>query len=313
MDLRQLRYFIAIVEQGSFSKAAEFLNVAQPALSLHVRNLESELGCALLFRSPQGVVATEAGEILVRNARVIIDQFSIARQEIQEHEAEPSGEVRLGLPGTISQILAVPLILEAQRRFPKVKLRIAEAMSGFVLEWIREARVDLAVLYTSVSDRTLTSLPVLSEELWLLGPMKAPAGVEPPGAGQSSYQQVTKLPLVLPSSTHGLRALLEKEAADHALQLNTVFEVDSYANIKSMVEIGAGYSILPFNSIAREVQSGRLLAWRIGKPKLQRSVNLVCPADRPVTRAVSSIEALCRTVLLNLASTGKWNGVKVIK
>ena len=111
----------------------------------------------------------------------------------------------------------------------------------------------------------------------------------------------------------GLRALLEKQAADHALQLNTVFEVDSYANIKSMVEIGAGYSILPFNSIAREVQSGRLLAWRIGKPKLQRSVNLVCPADRPVTRAVSSIEALCRTVLLNLASTGKWNGVRVIK
>ena len=74
MDLRQLRYFIAIVEQGSFSKAAEFLNVAQPALSLHVRNLESELGCALLFRSPQGVVATEAGDILVRNARIMAEQ-----------------------------------------------------------------------------------------------------------------------------------------------------------------------------------------------------------------------------------------------
>lgn len=83
MDLRQLRYFIAIVEQGSFSKAAEVLNVAQPALSLHVRNMEVELGSSLLFRSPQGVVATEAGEILLRNARIIIDQFSIARHEIQ--------------------------------------------------------------------------------------------------------------------------------------------------------------------------------------------------------------------------------------
>ena len=79
MDLRQLRYFIAIVEQGSFSKAAETLNVAQPALSLHVRNMEAELGSALLFRSPQGVVATEAGEILIRHARIVIDQLSIAR------------------------------------------------------------------------------------------------------------------------------------------------------------------------------------------------------------------------------------------
>jgi LysR family nitrogen assimilation transcriptional regulator len=313
MDLRQLRYFIAITEQGSFSKAAEILNVAQPALSLHVRNMESELGCALLFRSPQGVIATEAGEILLRNARTIIDQFSIARQEIQGHEAEPSGEVRLGLPGTISQILAVPLIVEAQKRFPKIKLRIAEAMSGFVLEWLRDARVDLAVLYTSVSDRTLTSFPVLSEELWLLGPMKPPTGVDPPGPGQCPYERVAKLPLVLPSNSHGLRTLLEKEAADHGLQLNTVIEVDSYVNIKGLVEVGVGYSILPFNSIARETQSGRLLAWRIGKPKLQRSVNLVHPADRPLTRAVSSIEGLCRSVLLSLASTGKWNGVNVMK
>jgi LysR family nitrogen assimilation transcriptional regulator len=121
-----------------------------------------------------------------------------------------------------------------------------------------------------------------------------------------------KLPLILPSNTHGLRALLEKEAASRALQLNTIIEVDSYTNIKGLVEVGAGYSILPFNSIAREVQSGRLLAWRIGKPKLERLVNLVHPVDRPLTRAASSIESLCQRVLLNLASTGRWNGARII-
>lgn len=310
MDLRQLRYFIAIVEQGSFSKAAETLNVAQPALSLHVRNMEAELGSALLFRSPQGVVATEAGEILIRHARIVIDQLSIARHEIKGQEAEPSGEVRLGLPGTISQILSVPLILEVRKRFPKIKLCIAEAMSGFVTEWIREGRIDLAVLYMPVSDNALNSSEVISEELWLLGPMKPPAGVKPPASGAVAYAKVTQLPLILPSADHGLRMLLEREASARGLSLDPVIEVDSYANIKGLVEEGIGYSVLPYNSIARDVQSERLLAWPITQPEIKRSVHLAHPVDRPLSHAVSSVHALCRTTLLNLVVKGKWNGAR---
>lgn len=310
MDLRQLRYFIAIVEQGSFSKAAETLNVAQPALSLHVRNMEAELGSPLLFRSPQGVVATEAGHTLIKYARVAIDQLSIARHEIKGQEVEPAGEVRLGLPGTISQILSVPLIVEVRKRFPKVKLRIAEAMSGFVTEWIREGRIDLAVLYVPVSDKTLSSSEVITEALWLLGPVTRIADVKSPRSGAVGFEAVTRLPLVLPSADHGLRMLLERQAAAHGLSLSPLIEVDSYTNIKGLVEEGIGYSILPYNSIAREVQGGRLLAWPIVNPELNRSVHLVHPVDRPLSNAVSSVEGLCRTTLLNLVATGKWNGAR---
>ena len=313
MDLRQLRYFVAIVEQGSFSKAAATLNVAQPALSLHVRNMEADLGTALLFRSPQGVMATEAGEILLRNARIIIDQFSIAQEEIRGHEAEPAGEVRLGLPGTISQILSVPLIIAARKRYPKIKLRIAEAMSGFITEWIRESRVDIAVLYIPVEDRVLTSYPVLTEELCLLGPVTPMEDVKTPAFGQVTLKQVAPLPLILPSSSHGLRELLEREASAGNLDLNTVIDVDSYGNIKELVEKGMGYSILPFNAIAREVRAGRLRSWRISKPELKRDVHLVHPADRPMTNAVSAIEALCRDTLLELAATGQWSGAKALR
>lgn len=313
MDVRQLRYFVAIVEQGSFSKAAATLNVAQPALSLHVRNMESDLKTPLLFRSAQGVLPTEAGEILLRNARIIIDQFAIAQEEIRGREADPVGEVRLGLSGTISQMLSVPLIMAAGKLYPQVKLRIAEAMSGFVLEWIKESRIDLAILYIPVENRILTSYPVLTEELCLLGPIKNIDGVRPlPENGEISYKQVSQLPLILPSLTHGLRELLEKAAAQHSLALNTIIDVDSYGSIKELVEKGLGYSILPFNSIAREVQDRRLKHWRIGKPELKRNVHLVHAADRPLTRAVSAIEALCRQTLLDLAATGKWDGATTI-
>jgi LysR family nitrogen assimilation transcriptional regulator len=313
MDLRQLRYFMAIVEQGSFSRAAEMLGVAQPALSLHVRHMEAELGTPLLVRSPQGVVATEAGHILLRNARIITDQFAIAQHEIKGHEAEPVGEVRLGLPGTVSQFLSVPLIVEARRLYPKVKLRIAEAMSGFVLEWMREARIDLAVLYGPAPDRSLMSSPLLTEDLWLLGPAAPIDGVKPPASESCTYKRAAALPLILPSSHHGLRALLEKEAVNHGLTLNTVIEADSYTNIKGLVGVGLGYSILPFHSIAQEVEAGTLRAWRVTKPALRRDVHLVHSVARPLTHAATKIEALCRATLLDLAATGRWQGARALK
>lgn len=95
MDLRQLRYFVTIVEMGSFSRAAHRLRVAQPALSQHVRNMELDLGVELLFRSPQGVRPTEAGETLVRHARLILGQMEVAREAVRRGQAEPEGEVRL--------------------------------------------------------------------------------------------------------------------------------------------------------------------------------------------------------------------------
>lgn len=312
MDLRQLRYFVAIVEQGSFSKAAAALNVAQPALSLHVRNMEADLKTPLLFRSPQGVVVTEAGAILLRNARVIIDQFAVAEEEIRGHEAEPAGEVRLGLPGTISQILSVPLIMAARKRYPKIKLRIAEAMSGFVLEWMRDGRIDLAVLYIPVDDRGLASRQVLTEELCLLGPPEPLDGMALPPGEVMDYRDVARLPLILPSLNHGLRELVEKEAAQAGFTLNTVIDVDSYGNIKELVEEGMGYSILPYNAIAREVQEGRLIHRGIEKPVLKRDVHLVHNATRPMTNAVAAVEQLCRSTLLSLAQTGRWNGARAV-
>jgi LysR family nitrogen assimilation transcriptional regulator len=313
MDLRQLRYFIAIAEQGSFSRAANLLHIAQPALSLHVRNMEFDLGTPLLSRSPKGVVPTEAGEILLRNARIILDQFTIAEEEIRGHDNDPSGEVRLGLPGTISQILAVPLITAARTRYPKIKLRIAEAMSGFVLEWMRDSRIDLAVLYGNVSDKGISMVRILQEELVFFGPPEPITDVSLPENGEElSYNTIAQLPLILPSEAHGLRELLEKQAIISSLELNTIIDVDSYSNIKELVRTGIGYSILPLNAIAREVNDGVLNCWKITQPQLLRSIYLSHSIDRPMTNAVAAIESLTRDVLRDLTRTGKWAGAKEV-
>lgn len=312
MDVRQLRYFVAIVEQGSFSKAATFLHVAQPALSLHVRNMEADLGTALLFRAPRGVEPTKAGTILLRHARIILDQLTVAEEEIRGDQNDPEGEVRLGVPGTIGQILAVPLITATHLRYPKIKLRIAEAMSGFILEWMREERVDLAILYGRAEEHGIKTEPLLEEELQFFGPAAGLRDEPLPAPGTDlSFRDVTKLPLILPGKGHGLRELLNRHADAAHDELNTVIDVDSYSNIKALVEEGLGYSILPENAIAAEVAGNRLRSWTIAEPRIVRSIHLAHSASRPMTNAVAVVLALARETLRDLAHTGRWVGAQV--
>jgi LysR family transcriptional regulator, nitrogen assimilation regulatory protein len=304
MDIRQLRYFVAIVDSKSFSKASQSLHVAQPALSLHVRNMEVDLGADLLRRTPQGVFPTEAGQVLLERARKILGDFEQIKTDLQTQNIEPAGEVRLGLPGTIGDALSVPLILETSRLFPKVRLRISEAMSGFVLEWLMAGRVDLGLLYVSVEDRGMMSAPILTEELRLFGPADGLAGFDLPKSADLSLKKLVGLPLILPSASHGLRQLIDDTMEKQSLELNAIVEVDSYPAMKELVRQRLGFSILPYNAIKQDLASGAFKSWRLGSPPLVRTIHLVSQR-RPGARATQVVEELCRSILLSRIEPGK--------
>lgn len=308
MDLRQLRYFIAIVEQGSISKAAQHLHIAQPALSQHIRHMEADIGVQLLHRQPRGITATEAGEKLLRHARLIVSQFEHAREDVRCDAAEPSGIVRFGLPGTVSQILSVPLIEAVKARFPRIKLRIAEAMSGFILDWLRDGTVDLGVLYNAGAVRGLAARRILSEELCLL----AAPGTYPevlPAGDVVEFERAARLDLVLPGQAHGLRQQLDAVAAERKIDLNVDTELEAYAQIKVLAERGFGATVLPRVAAKREIDAGTLKAWRITDPELSRDVYLARSGERPATRAVHAVEQACREILRDLVRGDAWTAV----
>ena len=306
MDLRQLRYFVAIVQSGSISRAALQLNVAQPALSMHVRNMELDLATPLLFRTAAGVKPTEAGLILFRHAHTILEQLEAAQQDIRGSAAEPRGEVRLGLPSSVGQILAVPLILAVREHAPKMTLCVAEAMSGYVLDWLRQGRMDLAMTFRPVDDRGLASQPLLTEELLLFGPADAalPAGPLP-------FAQCGALPLILPSSGQGLRALIDEAATARGCPVVPGFELDAYPGIKLLVERGLGYSLLPAHACQAEVAEGRLRAWPLAPPLLS-TVHLARPTDRPLSRAAQAVERLCVATMGELVASGAWTSARLV-
>ena len=168
MDTRQLRYFIEIVEQSSIMRASEKLRIAQSALSLHIKSMEQELGVRLLLRSRIGVTPTEAGALLARRARGILDDLARTADDIRTLDGDPTGLVRVGLSGTISGIITLPLLKTVREKLPGVTLHIAEAMSGFIADWLKEGKVDLAVLYNASEQSAFASELMLEEELVVL-------------------------------------------------------------------------------------------------------------------------------------------------
>ncbi len=305
MDLRQLRYFTAIVEQGSFSKAAVKLRVAQPALSQHLRHMEDELGVALLHRGTRGVQATEAGERLLVKARTILAEFAELRDSVRGESAAPAGEVRIGLPGTVSEQFSVPLIEAARERYPAVRIRIAEAMSGFVLDWLRKGEVDLAVIYSTSDPKGLGIHHVLTEELCLFAVPGLSAIAAAPGS-KVTLAEAVGLDLILPGPGHGLRDQIDEAAASVNAVVHAAIEIESYSQIKRLAERGLGYGILPRMAVRAQERAGLFRTWPIERPTLYRKVHLAYSTERPMTAAARAIGQLSWEILRGLVADESW-------
>ncbi len=290
VTLNQLRYFVHVVEMGSIKRAAGFLSLAQSALSQQIRLLEGELAVQLLHRNGRGVVPTEAGMQLLHHARTVLGDVEAAVADLAGFSDTPRGKVTLGVTPTITQILAVPLISSLRATHPLIVLKIMEGFSGHVLEWLSMGRVDVGVLYDAPRTKQFDTRELLLEDLDLVGPAGADTG-----DGEVELKAVAGLPLILPSSPHGLRILIDTIAAQNALTLRIELELDALQPIKSLVESGMGWTILPLPAVHLEVATGRLSARRIIRPGIKRQVMLATASNRPVSPTMRVLIASIRS------------------
>lgn len=127
MDLRQLRYFVKVIECGNITRASEALHIAQPAISQQMRNLELDMGMPLLERSVHGVVATAAGQTLYRHAIELLRQADGTREMLRQDADFPQGKVSVGMPSSTARMLAIPLARAIGQRYPGIKLELIDA------------------------------------------------------------------------------------------------------------------------------------------------------------------------------------------
>ncbi len=300
LDLRQLYYFLTVVEQGSISSAAAALEIAQPSLSENLTRLERKLQVQLVIRTGRGIQLTEAGRLLSEHSRKIVEAAALAVEEIRHVHGEARGTVSIGLPPSLGLLLSVPLAETIQAEFPHIRLRIAEAMSGDILEWVVSERLDLGCAYEVQDSQPLAFQPILTEQLFLVTASdNMPPGLSegPTGIPTITGAALQSLPLVLPGSSHGARKVVERFARSRGLQLNVVLEIDSLPQLIAMASRASAYTILPHAAVINEVSAGGLKLIEIVEPSMIRTAYLVRKRSRPVSRASSSVEQAITMIL----------------
>ena len=284
MDIRQLRYFAAVVDAGSVSKAAIKLSISQPSLSQQIAAMESDLGVTLLLRSSSGVRPTEAGITLSRHARTILKQLDTLRGDVQRGEHSESGSVAVGLPTSISAVLAVPLFERVRERFPGIHLQIFESLSGYLIELLANGRLDMAVLFRFTETRGVTVMPMFKERLSLYG---AP-WVGDPEASTVPLRLISDVPLVLPGKANGLRILVERTFAREDLHLNVVSDMDSLPTMMTLARKGT-VATIQSGSLARE-HGVHMHVRRIVDPSIERTVSLCMLNSMPQNSASRAVQ-----------------------
>lgn len=303
IDLRQLRYFLAIVEHGSLSRAAEVLRVAQPALSLHLKRLEQEFGCQLLLRTARGVVPTESGGRLAQRAQALLAQAACLADEVRGGESAPAGPAVIGIPTSLGTILTVPLVKRVREAFPDIRLRVVESLSGHMQQWVLSGEVDLAVVFGAEPLAGVAARFLARESLCLVGARGAAALA---GDGAIAMDAVLDLPLIMPSRPHGVREEVERAAAIRRRPPNVVVELDALDQIKALVADGVGHTILSRRFARHGPLSQRLATRTIVDPAIERVISLAHAAGRPTSIAARAVEGVLLDLVAQHTRDGRW-------
>jgi len=296
MDLKQLEYFVNVVDLGGFSRAARFLGIAQPAISRQVRSLEVELRQNLLLRNGRGATPSDAGKRLLEHARGILQQVDRARRDVDETKGASVGQVVVGLPPTVARHLIVPIVREFRQGYPRASLSIVEGLSSNIQEWLAVGRVDVGLVYNPTASPALEIRRLLEEALCLIGARK-----EGRAARTLKLADLPRYPLIIPSRPHAIRTLVDTRLASLGLRPQVAMEIDAVPAILELVAEGHGYAVLSPRALQGTAMAPRLHSRTLVQPQLKSALAIVTSAQRPSTplqqATIAMIERLAATAL----------------
>jgi LysR family tcuABC transcriptional regulator len=308
MELRQIRYFVRVVELGSMSRAALELDMVQSALSQQISRLESELSTRLLQRTSKGVTPTEAGLAFFREAQLTLRHAEQAARAAQQ--ARLSGSVSVGLAPTTAAVLGLPLLRAMRARYPDVRLHLVESMSGHVSTMLNARQLDLAVLFSTDPARRWSTMPLLEERLYYIRTRRDVQG-EPPARVRAAA--LKGVPLIMPTGGHGLRSALDAVFSRARIQPTVVVEIDSLSMLMDAVEAGLGGSLQPWSAVSRYRDGTERFALSELADPLARRRNVLCSlSDDELSPAALATRVVLADCARELVRSGRWVGATLI-
>jgi DNA-binding transcriptional LysR family regulator len=285
MDLKQIQYFIALFEDGSVTRAAKRLNIVQPALSMQISKLETELRQKLFERGPHGMTPTDGARQMYRLYTPIMRDIERARDQLSRQDAIVTGRVSLGMVSSEAESVLPESLARFNAMFPQVEVSVADGFSAQLIDAVEAGRLDAAIINKPRGRLTLDVVPLVDEEMVLV--TSAALGPELPPA--VDLAQLAGIELVLPTRRNGLRGVLDAALLAEDVVIKPKFEIDLLNTIVQFVEQSSVATILPRVVVQRKVDEGVLCARTITSPPIIRHIIRVSHPKRPIGPAAHAL------------------------
>ena len=260
MEIRQLRAFVAIAESGTFTAGALRVHVTQAAISMQIRQLETEIGAKVFVRAPRHVILTEAGEQLLRRARHILREHDAALDEIAELAGAERGRLRIGSASAMVLTEQLPSILkELRKQHPAAEIAVTSGTSEVLVDQILAGEVDIAFVSLPVDVRGIKTERLSEDQLVAIASPRHKLAKQ---RTISAYTLAGER-LILGERGGNTRRLIDQFFAQAGVTLRVAMELSRQQAIKRMVEEDMGVGIVPLQSVKEEVEKGKLIRWWI--------------------------------------------------
>lgn len=310
MDMRQLKYYVQIVESGSLSKASRQLFIAQSALSQQMARLEAEVGKPLLVRSVRGVIPTENGEALYHHAKVMLRQLDEAVFVARQDYSNAKGRVTLGLDPTTVSVLGLPLLKHVKEKYPAIVLNIVAMHSGYMEAMAQVGQLDIAIMFSHTSACDMEFEPLFDEELFVLVPADTKLVAE--DKKSLTLAEAARLPLVLPRPGHGLRRRIDAEFERAQLLVDgPVAEIDALLLLMQYVAEGDGATIQPMSAMLVMNPAGRWRCLPISDTRMSRTNYLYALPRHKLSASASLVRTELKHVTRELIENFIWRGIRL--
>lgn len=291
MKLQQLRFFVAVYEEGSFSAAATRVHATQSGISMQVRELEDRYGVQLLTRKSTGVTPTEAGRLFYAKAIDVLRAAATADEMLKRLSGTMTGHVRIGLIPTLTRSVLGEAMQNFTEAYPMVQLSVTEAYSFQLIEAVGREELDFAVVPAFEGHENLRSEPMGTDLEFLVG---APGEEHLRPVELSSH---TPLRYVLPSLANSRRRRIDRYFADHHIQTEAILELDAMFGTLDLVARSNWHTILPGILCAVDMDGQRRRLQPISNPELTVSYSRIEPAAKPLNQAAEAFSSILQEEL----------------
>lgn len=307
MNSDDLALFASVVNAGSISRAAIDRGADQSTISRRIATLEAEMGGRLFHRSGRGVTPTDRGRELLRYANKVTETLQEATLAMRQSLEKGPARLRIGAQPTIARLLFGTLAKALRQEYPDTRLRFVEGLAYQLLAGLNEGEIDIALLYRPEHPGAIAYDPLLYERMWLITPPDSPFK-----ASTCRVGQLGELPLIVPSTHHGIRVLLDSLAARHNFRPNIIFECDGSISLtKRLVMEGCGSTILPLAAVIEDVQAARLRAVPLVDPTVERCIALTLGKTSVEPHGLWHASQVIREKARELARSGHWTDATV--